>query len=119
MASMPAAWVRRHCAAKSPLKLGSSEWYPGGAKRSQKSPADQWPTLILISILRRNAMASARPRYRVCERANASWSEVNRVVIVGGGGGVTRDWMAGRPGARDTRRPPDSLTRDLEGRKAA
>ena len=36
-----AAFVRRHCASNSFLNPGSSEWYPTGAKRSKKSPADQ------------------------------------------------------------------------------
>jgi hypothetical protein len=61
-ASMPAALVRRHWASKSLLKFGSSEWYPTGANRSTKSPADQCPTLILMSRALRKLMARSLSR---------------------------------------------------------
>ena len=61
IASTPAALVRRHCPSNVFSNAESSEWYPGGAKRSQKSPADQCPTLIRMFIAFRKSIDSSRP----------------------------------------------------------
>ena len=44
------------------FERGIVGWYPGGAKRSQKSPADQWPTLKRRSMTFRNSIDAWRSR---------------------------------------------------------